>query len=230
MNSVEMKTEESLMSVLSVLQRIPLHKFGSLVEKLDSISARMQIRTAFLYVAVLIWLAFLGLAGMHLAKVIVSVGTAGIGFYVGCMGVDFLIAHVSSFGLLPGFISYPVGLTLAFALYVLAWKHCVAVMYLGFGAAGFLAASLFIGNVWICIGVGVALMLASVFCFVFAFILAISGVAGFGAVAMLGALLPQVKMLQLGHHPAALWIALGVCLVCLTIQCATTPGWRKFGV
>ena len=218
------------MSVLSILQSVPLHKFGILVEKLDSLSARMHVRTVFLYAAVLVWLAFLGLAGMHLAKVIVSVGAAGIGFYVGCMGMDFLIVNnLAGFGVFPRFFGYAVGLPLAFALYALAWKHCVEATYLGFGAAAFLVASLLIGNLWICLGVGFAVVLVSVFCFPFAFIVATSGVAGLGGVAMLGALFPQVSVLQLGHHSAALWIALSVCAVCLMLQCVTTPCYRKFG-
>ena len=217
------------MSVLSIVQNLPLQKFGTVIEKLDSISARMNVRSAFLYVAVLVWLAFLGLAGMNLAKVIASVGTAGIGFYVGCVGMSYLIVRVTVFSVLPGFFSYAVGLAMAFALYAMAWKHCVPVMYLGFGAAGYLAASLLIGNAWICLGLGIVMMLVATFSFVFAFIFATSVVAGFGSVAMLGALFPQTSVLQLGQHPTAFWIALGACAACVFVQCVTTPSYRKFG-
>ncbi len=218
------------MSILSFLKSPPFEMLEQAVDKLDSIAGRLGIRAMYLYIAVLVWMAFLGLAGMQLAKLFASVGLAGIGFYAGCLCVDLLTAKVAALAMFPKFTGYIVGLTLAFILFSLAWRFCVPAIYLCFGLTGYFLASLFVSNLWICIGAGVVLMILGIFCFVFDFIAITSCVAAVGTVAMLGALRPNVALLQLAPHSKALWVVAGVAAVYMVIQCATTPKYRKFGI
>ena len=218
------------MSIVSFFQSTPFQMLDRVMEKLDSLSGKLGIRAMFLYIAVLVWMAFLGLAGMQLAKLFASVGMAGIGFYVGCLGVDLLTSKVTALAMFPKFVGYIVGLVLAFILFSLAWRFCVPAIYLLFGLTGYFLASLFISNLWICIGAGVALMIVGIFCFVFDFIAITSCVAAVGTVTMLGALFPNVAILQLAPHSTALWVVAGVAALYLVIQYATTPKYRKFGI
>ncbi len=218
------------MSAVSFLQSTLFQMLDRVTEKLDSLSGKLGIQAMLLYIAVLIWMAFLGLAGMQLAKLFASVGMAGIGFYVGCLCVDLLAAKVSALAMFPKFTGYILGLTLAFILFSLAWRFCVPAIYLCFGLTGCFLASLFISNLWICLGAGVVLMIVGIFCFVFDYIVITSCVAAVGTVAMLGALRPNVALLQLAPHSKALWVVAGVAAVYVVIQCATTPKYRKFGI
>ncbi len=218
------------MSIVSMMQFSPFQILERAVDKLDSISGRLGIRSMFLYVAVLIWMAFLGLAGMQLAKLFASVGMAGVGFYAGCFLSELLTSKVAVLAVFPKFLGYILGLTLAFILFSLAWRFCVPAIYLCFGLAGYFLASLFIGNLWICLGAGVALMIVGIFCFVIDFIAITGCVAAVGTVAMLGALRPNVAILQLASGGKSLLVVAGVALAFILFQCATTPRYRKFGV
>lgn len=217
------------MGVQSLLQATPLQMLQMFVEKLDIISGKLGMRSSYLYIAMIAWFAILGLAGMQLAKLYTSVSVAGIGFYVGCVGYDWICARVTVLNVFPRFVGYAIGLVLAFVLFSLAWRFCVSGIYACFGLVGFALASLLIGNLWGCIGFGVLIVILASFCFAFAFIALTGCLAGFGTVAMLGALKPDVAVLQLGTHQAAVWIAVGIAVVFLAFQCATTKNYRKFG-
>ena len=217
------------MGVQSFLQSTPLQMLQTFIERLDVISGKLGMRSSYLYIAMIAWLAILGLAGMQLAKLYASVGLAGIGFYLGCAGYEMLCAKVAALNVFPSFVGYVIGLLFAFVLFTLAWRYCVPAIYGCFLLTGCALASLLIGNLWACVGIGVLFAILTSFCFAFAFIALTSCMAGFGTVAMLGAIKPDVAMLQLGPHSTAVWIAVGVSVVFLAFQCMTTRNYRKFG-
>ena len=217
------------MGFQSFLQSTPLEMIHSVIDRLDSISGQLGIRSMILYVTVAVWFAILGLAGMQLAKLYAAVGFAGIGFYVGCLGFEMLSAKVAAVAMLPHFTGYAVGLLLAFILFALAWRFCVPTIYLCYIAVGYFLASLITTNLWVCIGLGVLLAILASFCFVFLFIALTSCVAGFGVTAMLGAMYPNVAALQLGPNSLAVWVAIAIAAVFLVFQCLTTRTYRKFG-
>ena len=217
------------MGIQTFLQSTPLQMLQTFVEKLDVISGKLAMRSTYLYVAMIVWFAILGLAGMQLAKLFASVGLAGIAFYVGCAGYEMLCAKVTALNVFPPFVGYVLGLLLAFVLFTLAWRFCVPAIYGCFALVGYALASLLVGNLWACIGLGVLFAILMSFCFAFAFIALTSCLAGFGTVAMLGAIKPDVAALQLGPHSTAVWIAVGIAAVFLVFQCMTTKNYRKFG-
>lgn len=217
------------MGIQSFLQLTPLQMLQTFTERLEVISGKLGMRSLYLYIAMIVWLAILGLAGMQLAKLFASVGLAGIGFYIGCAGYEMLCARVTALNVLPTFVGYAIGLLLAFVLFTLAWRFCVPAIYGCFVLMGCALASLLIGNLWACIGLGVLFAVLASFCFAFVFIALTSCIAGFGTVAMLGAIKPEVAALQLGPHSTAVWIAIGVAAVFLAFQCLTTKNYRKFG-
>ena len=71
-----MLTEVDDMSIVSFFQSTPFQMLDRVMEKLDSLSGKLGIRAMFLYIAVLVWMAFLGLAGMQLATAAFAVITA----------------------------------------------------------------------------------------------------------------------------------------------------------
>lgn len=218
------------MGMQSLAQLSPMKILETAVDKLNSISAKMGVRPMLFCIAVLVWLAILGLAGMQLIKLFTAVGAAGIGFYAGCVGFAFLRGKVSALAMFPDLLGYVLGIILVFVMFYLAWRMCVPFMYLLFGATGYFLASLFIGNWIVCLGIGVGMMLLTYFCFVFAVIGMTSIGAGIGAALTLGVMLPNVAALQLASGKTVLLIGMGIGAAFLLFQCVTTPNYRKIGI
>lgn len=208
----------------------PLDAVAKILEKLNDISIKLDIGVTFLYVAALVWLAFLGLWGLHLAKVYASVIAAGAGFYLGCWCFDWIANRFSVFQMFPKFTGYVIGLLFVFILFALLWKYCIPAIYLCLGVLGYFLASFFIPNLWVCIGAGFLMMILSRFVFGLLYIGLSACVGGMGSVVLLGAMYPNVGALQFGIGTTGMWIGVGVSVVFLLFQCVTTGDYRKFGV
>ena len=200
------------------------------VEKLESISARMGIYAVASFVAVLLWVAILGFAGMHLITLFSSVCACGAGFYVGCVGFMFLKSKVSAVGMLPDFLAYVVGMLCMLLFFYLAWRMCELFVFLFLGAGGCLAAYMLIGNWIVAALIGIALMVAAYYCFVATVIVATGGIAGVATAILLGLIFPKAVVLQSITDPKAILIALGVAAFFVLVQWNTTPNYRKFGI
>lgn len=218
------------MTGMTLAQFSPTRLLEMGVEKLESISARLGIYAVASFAAVLLWLAFLGFAGMHLIRLFSAVGAAGVGFYTGCVGFVFLRSKVDFVGLMPDFVVYVVGMLLALGLFYLAWRMCVPFAFLMLGAGGGFVSYLLLNHWIVGVLIGVALMVAAYFCFVFTVILGTGCIAGVGSTIMLGLMFPNAAVLHPFTGSGAILVALGISAFFVLVQWVTTPNYRKFGV
>lgn len=218
------------MTGMSLDQLSPTQLLERGVDKLESLSARLGIYAVASFAAVLLWLAFLGFAGMHLIRLFAAVGAAGVGFYAGCVAFVILKARIVFVGMFPNFMAYVIGMALALGMFYLAWRMCEIFTYLILGAAGCLVTYLLLGNWLVGVLVGMVLIVAAYFSFVFTVILGTSCVAGVGSAIMLGLILPNVAVLHPIKSVGTILIALGISALFMLVQCSTTPQYRKFGI
>lgn len=218
------------MSVPSFLQFTPVELVQRILDRLEIFSGHLGVSPNVVFWVFIGWLAIMGLAGFHLARLYVSVGAASLVFYVSVVGFEHLVADHPVLAILPHFMGYALGFLLAFLVFFLAWKLTVPAIYVTFAVVGFYLTSLFVTNVWLCVAAGVLASILASFAINLLFIALTSALAGFGVTAFLGAIFPARAALQLGGSMIALWIAIAISVVFLIFQCATTKSYKKIGL
>ena len=196
---------------------------GNWNDRLADIASRLQLKAVVLYIAAAVLAALIGLAGLHLAKLLSTLGMTGLGYVLGIELFHFLKSNAPLLSKMPNWLSYVVGVCIALLFLFLSWKRVLHVIFSLFVLFGYMIVASFVqGNALLALGGGILLALLATFVLKLMFILLTSVVGGMVLTSLLGAIWTKASFLQLGTHKAAVWVALGVALLFFLIQLVTT--------
>lgn len=208
------------LDVLSILDKLN----GSLTD----LASKMHITPIIFYVATAVLALIIGLAGMHLAKVLMSFTAAGIGFACGAalfsyLKVDLALSWMAK---IPDGFGYVLGLVIAIVLFIFGWKKCLNVIFLLFALVGFIVMNFYVPNhALLCVG-GALLIGMIAMCIVrVAFVALTAAVAGFVLVNCIGEIWTGATWFLLGTGAIPFWVAVGLGAVCFIIQLVTTRNY-----
>ncbi len=196
---------------------------NTLNDKLAELASRLHIKALILYIAMAVIAALIGLAGLHLAKLLATIGMTGFGYVLGVELLNFLKADVAWFAKWPGWTAAVFGIVFALVFLLLSWKRVLHVIFSLFVVIGYLLVMHYVhDNMLLALGAGILLALLTTFIVKFAFIIFTSLAGGFMLTSLLGAIWTKAAILQLGVNKAAVWVALGISLLFFLIQLLTT--------
>ena len=200
-----------------------------LLQKLDAgltgLAERMHMSAIIFYAAAAVVALIIGIAGMHLAKILSSFTLAGIGFLGGSALFGYLKGDLALSWLakIPDGFAYILGLIVAIVFFILGWKKCLHVIFGIFTILGYVVMNFYVpGKLLLAIGAAVLLGMIAISLVRLAFAALTSFVGGFVLISMVSAIWPAVAVFQLGSHVAAAWIAAGVSVVLFVVQMITT--------
>ncbi len=200
-----------------------------IVESLSVLSARLGLKPFVLLIAASVLALLVGVAGMHLAKVLASTGCAIVGYFSGVILMKW-ISTFEIFSKLPAFLSYVIGAVVAVLLFFFGWKRCLHAIFIVFFVVGCALVKTFVpvDSVMLCLCGGLIVSMLSTFMVKIAFSALTSFLGGFAILCFLGEMLPKVKYLQLMEaNRVAIWLAVGVSVVFFIFQLITT---RKYAL
>ena len=218
------------MSVPAFLQFTPVESFRLILDRLEIFSGYLGLSPSVVFWILVGWLAIMGMAGLHLARLYVSVGAASWVFYVCAVNFESWAAGREALAAWPPIMSLVVALVLAAITFFFAWKLSLPTVYVIFAVIGFYVSTFLVTNLWVCVSVGVLFSISVAFAFPFLFITLSSVVAGFGVTALLGAIYPAKAALQLGTNTNAIWVGVGISAAFMLFQCITTKLYKKVGL
>ena len=200
-----------------------------LVESLSVLSARLSMKPFILLLAASVLALLVGIAGMHLAKVLASTGCALIGYFSGHALMDWLATY-KMFSKLPTFLPYVIGAVVAVLLFFFGWKRCLHAIFMIFALVGFAIVRTFvpIDSLVLCMGGALVVSMLSTFMVKIMFSALTSFFGGFTLICFVGEMLPRFKFLQLMEaNKAAIWIAVILSVIFFIFQIITT---RKYAL
>lgn len=191
--------------------------------QLADIASQLHINAVILYIAAAVLAALIGLAGMHLAKLLSTLGMTGMGYILGIELFQFLKSNAPLLAKMPNWLSYVFGLAIALLFLLLAWKRVLHVIFSLFVVCGAMIVVNYVNeNLLLALGGGILLALLATFMFKFMFILLTSVVGGMMLIDIFGEIWTKISFFQLGTNKVAIWVALGFALFFFLIQLATT--------
>ncbi len=206
--------------------------FVSLLQKMNAeiaeVAAKLGLYSWVLFAASAVLALIVGVAGMHLAKVLSSFATAGLAFLAGAslfsyMKVDLAWGFMAK---IPDYFAYILGLILAIIVFILAWKKCLHVVFAGFTVLGYVLVSFYLPEKMLIAAIGGLILGTVALCVVrFAFVALSSVIGGSLLTSFVGAILPSVGFLQFGNGIWALVIAGALSLIFFILQMVTTRNY-----
>jgi hypothetical protein len=192
-------------------------------DQLADIALHLHLKAVIFYIAAAVIAVLIGLAGMHLAKMLSTLGMTGFGYVLGIELFHFLKLNAPLLAKMPNWLSYVFGLAIAAFFLFLSWKRVLHVIFSLFVVVGYIFVANYVHeNVLLALGGGILIALLATFMLKFMFILLTSVAGGMMLTSLLGEIWPKFSFLQLGTNKVALWVALGVALIFFLIQLATT--------
>ena len=191
---------------------------ADMVSSIKDIATDINIAEAVVLVAAMLFALTAGVFGYRLLKFICAVGFAGVGYVVGSAIFDFLLLQEGMENL-PAILTYVFGGVLALLFFFLGFKKFTYVLFAVAYLVGYNFFWGFFGDDTVAMGAGLILAVLSVLIVRVMVILLTSFAGSLTAISMVGALLPETAMVQIGgENDFALIVALGLGVIFALVQ------------
>lgn len=195
-----------------------------IAEKLAYLATIIKLPALAMFVVGAIVAVFVGTLGYKYIKLISTICFAAAGYGIG--EALFRTAQTSFGWNLPGFASKIAGVVLLILMTFLAYKKFAYALFGVAGFVGFLITYLLFPNYAIAAAVGVVIAMVAMYFVRYAFVIITSGVAGAFLMAMISAMAPTVKLLQLSGLVGKI-LAIAAVVIFVSIQLQVTKKESK---
>lgn len=191
---------------------------NDLNSSLEAWAAQLGFDAWILFLAGLIAAIIVGFFGYKMIKLIMGLGLAYVGYFV---GFEIFLIVQKTFAWLPEWTSYIFGAVIALLFLSLAVAKFSYALYTAFALLGYCVTLFYTDNAVLAIGGAVIFAILSVSLIRTVFICTSSVLAGVLSVAFLAKLLPKLTFLQFGEGQwVALVVALVLALIFIAVQAA----------